>query len=64
MPTVLSPRDLVFRLDNMDETVPHKYLLNLPVSQLLNVLWYHTWNQINVKTWYSYLFVRYENIFN
>ena len=23
MPNVLSPRDLVFRPDNMDETVPH-----------------------------------------
>ena len=23
VPIVLSPRDLVFRLDNMDETVPH-----------------------------------------
>ena len=25
MPNVLSPRDLVFRPDNMDETVPHLY---------------------------------------
>ena len=25
MPNVLSPRDLVFRPDNMDETVPHTY---------------------------------------
>ena len=25
MPTVFSPRDLVFRPDNMDETVPHRY---------------------------------------
>ena len=24
VPSVLSPRDLVFRPDNMDETVPHK----------------------------------------
>ena len=24
VPNVLSPRDLVFRPDNMDETVPHK----------------------------------------
>ena len=31
MPNVLSPRDLVFRPDNMDETVPHvnKILLKL-----------------------------------
>ena len=27
VPDVLSPRDLVFRLDNMDETVPH--MINL-----------------------------------
>ena len=26
VPNVLSPRDLVFRPDNMDETVPHTYL--------------------------------------
>ena len=25
VPNVLSPRDLVFRPDNMDETVPHTY---------------------------------------
>ena len=25
---VLSPKDLVFRPDNMDETVPHTYLKN------------------------------------
>ena len=29
MPNVLSPRDLVFRPDNMDETVPHTRLLVL-----------------------------------
>ena len=28
VPNVLSPRDLVFRPDNMDETVPHMYLRN------------------------------------
>ena len=27
VPNVLSPRDLVFRPDNMDETVPHTYIL-------------------------------------
>ena len=29
MPNVLSPRDLVFRPDNMDETVPHKNYFSL-----------------------------------
>ena len=29
MPNVLSPRDLVFRPDNMDETVPHIKLIDL-----------------------------------
>ena len=28
VPNVLSPRDLVFRPDNMDETVPHTQLSN------------------------------------
>ena len=27
VPNVLSPRDLVFRPDNMDETVPHTMVL-------------------------------------
>ena len=27
VPNVLSPRDLVFRPDNMDETVPHTLLM-------------------------------------
>ena len=26
VPNVLSPRDLVFRPDNMDETVPHTHI--------------------------------------
>ena len=28
VPNVLSPRDLVFRPDNMDETVPHTQVAN------------------------------------
>ena len=28
VPNVLSPRDLVFRPDNMDETVPHTHVLS------------------------------------
>ena len=28
MPNVLSPRDLVFRPDNMDETVLHTYIMD------------------------------------
>ena len=28
MPNVLSPRDLVSRPDNRDETVPHMYMYN------------------------------------
>ena len=27
VPNVLSPRDLVFRPDNMDETVPHTFVI-------------------------------------
>ena len=34
VPNVLSPRDLVFRPDNMDETVPHTVW---PTLFLLNV---------------------------
>ena len=30
VPNVLSPRDLVFRPDNMDETVPHTRELLMP----------------------------------
>ena len=30
VPNVLSPRDLVFRPDNMDETVPHTHYHCLP----------------------------------
>ena len=29
VPNVLSPRDLVFRPDNMDETVPHEWRFTL-----------------------------------
>ena len=34
VPNVLSPRDLVFRPDNMDETVPHTNTLNGTVLSL------------------------------
>ena len=36
VPNVLSPRDLVFRPDNMDETVPHT--LTFSLSKLLNIV--------------------------
>ena len=34
VPNVLSPRDLVFRPDNMDETVPHILLISRHVEVL------------------------------
>ena len=35
VPNVLSPRDLVFRPDNMDETVPHtKTIINQTLCKL------------------------------
>ena len=34
MPIVLSPRDLVFRPDNMDETVPHTHTHTLHITKL------------------------------
>ena len=33
VPNVLSPRDLVFRPDNMDETVPHRYKFTKTLSR-------------------------------
>ena len=39
VPNVLSPRDLVFRPDNMDETVPHTHMPTLTVLSLLVVYW-------------------------
>ena len=39
MPNVLSPRDLVFRPDNMDETVPHIYEFgDLPLFVVVKAL--------------------------
>ena len=35
VPNVLSPRDLVFRPDNMDETVPHTYWAIETKNQLI-----------------------------
>ena len=32
VPNVLSPRDLVFRTDNMDETVPHIIIVKIYVG--------------------------------
>ena len=42
VPNVLSPRDLVFRPDNMDETVPHTRLIHLqpwPLRSKLGQPW-------------------------
>ena len=43
VPNVLSPRDLVFRPDNMDETVPHTHqwhnTLNHNVENLQDDMW-------------------------
>ena len=35
MPNVLSPRDLVFRPDNMDETVPHHIVIDILFRRML-----------------------------
>ena len=39
VPNVLSPRDLVFRSDNIDETVPHRHqkILKNPLFSLLSI---------------------------
>ena len=38
VPNVLSPRDLVFRPDNIDETVPHMWF-----GDVLNMVIYIPW---------------------
>ena len=35
VPNVLSPRDLVFRPDNMDEIVPHTLYISILVKRIL-----------------------------
>ena len=43
VPNVLSPRDLVFRPDNMDETVPHtSNFTNLNYSLITRIINYYT----------------------
>ena len=37
VPNVLSPRDLVFRPDNMDETVPHTRDVNPQVQTICQI---------------------------
>ena len=37
MPNVLSPRDLVFRPDNMDEPVPHTDISLLLINAISNM---------------------------
>ena len=39
VPNVLSPRDLVFRPDNMDETVPHT---NPKFQAASHLLWFYS----------------------
>ena len=41
VPNVLSPRDLVFRPDNMDETVPHMY--HFIVAQISSIALRSAW---------------------
>ena len=39
VPNVLSPRDLVFRPDNMDETVPHTIMNMIMYAYVCNPWW-------------------------
>ena len=38
VPNVLSPRDLVFRPDNMDETEPHSFMSSIARNPALRVV--------------------------
>ena len=54
VPNVLSPRDLVFRPDNMDETVPHTncyQTLKIPLKHN----WFFYWQWANLIAPASYL---------
>ena len=42
VPNVLSARDLVFRPDNMDETVPHTQLLSA-LEDTIKHRWFFNW---------------------
>ena len=42
VPNVLSPRDLVFRPDNMDETVPHTQFQDQLEKKIFECF-YHIW---------------------
>ena len=44
VPNVLSPRDLVFRPDNMKETVPH---IKPQIKQSRATKSFDTWNSMN-----------------
>ena len=51
MPNVLSPRDLVFRHDNMDETVPHTYHLMEVFEKCIHPLvrWYDMYAEEEIR---------------
>ena len=51
VPNVLSPRDLVFRPDNMDETVPHMYLKAF-IKNLVQI-----GKVVSEKIWFELLYV-------
>ena len=46
VPNVLSPRDLVFRPDNMDETVPHTHYILVHYRRMLKLNAYCTSHKI------------------
>ena len=59
VPNVLSPRDLVFRPDNMDETVPHTHWYMLPhwrLSQRPGAGLITHWSRIKTYTYCQYDF--------
>ena len=45
VPNVLSPRDLVFRPDNMDETVPHSCLQRVASAFTVFILVVRKWGK-------------------
>ena len=55
VPNVLSPRDLVFRPDNMDETVPHTHNCYQPLRIPFKHSWFFYWKWANIIATASYL---------
>ena len=63
MPIVLSPRDLVSRADNMDETVPHSWFIRITdVIRSPDIRTFESCSEVRIQFLYPDVLIIYQQV--